>query len=101
MARKAGASTIGANPLDTMIPQPAAPQPAPAPALAAKRAVTVRLSETLLERLQAAVYWTPGATVTSILEESVGQALDAMEKANGGPFKAAAGAIKTGRRAGS
>lgn len=102
MARKAGASTIGANPLDAVVPQGANAQPAsPAPAAAPKRAVTVRLSEPLLERLQAAVYWTPGATVTSLLEEGVGQVLDAMEKANGTPFKAAAGAIKTGRRAGT
>lgn len=100
MARKAGGSTIGFNPLDAVIPQQAAPQPS-TPASAPKRAVTVRLSGALLDRLQAAVYWTPGATLTGILEDGVEQALGAMEKANGGPFKTPAGPIKTGRRAGT
>lgn len=99
MARKTGGSTIGHNPLDPVVPSRAAPQAA-APS-STKRAVTVRLSGALLERLQGAVYWTPGATVTSLIEEALSDSLDKREKANGGRFNAPAGPIKTGRRAGS
>lgn len=94
-------TTIGANPLDAVVPQQPPRAEPPQAAASPKKAMTVRLPTDLMERLQAAVYWSPGQTVTAVLETALAKELDVMEEANGGPFKPPGGAIKTGRRAGT
>jgi hypothetical protein len=100
MAGKRG-STIGSNPLDAVIPQKQATTTPELPASAApKRAMTVRLDQGLIEKLQAAVYWTPGETITSVMERGALNEIKAMEGKNGGAFQPAAGKVQTGRRPG-
>jgi hypothetical protein len=64
----------------------------------ATEAMTFRVASSIAQRLRNAVYWTPGATATAIVEDGLIMKLDAMEKANGGPFQQRGGPIKTGRR---
>ena len=99
-ARKA--STIGSNPLDQVVP--IRPQGSlrsddsePAKAAARER-VTVALPADLMERARNAVYWTPGATLAGLVEEAVADALDQIEKRNGGPLKPRSSNLKPGRR---
>ena len=92
MARK----TIGANPLDTVIPpQPAEPVEEPA-APEPKIRVTLHLTREMASKLRAAVYWTPGETLTSLVERGVRVEIARMEKERGEPFPPP-GKLRTGR----
>ncbi len=96
-ARKA--STIGSNPLDQVVPLRRAelPEPAPEPAKAARERVTIALSAELMERARNAVWWNRG-TLAGLVEDAVAEALERLERENGGPFKARSEALKPGRR---
>ena len=103
MARK---STIGANPLDAVVPmrrpteEPKLVEKAERPAPAArteKERATFHLPTDLLDRTRNAVYWTPGATLAALMEEALTSPLDRLEKKRGEPFAPRTGAIKTGR----
>lgn len=93
MARK---STIGTNPLDSVIPDRRAdPQAAPAPAR--KEQTTFQLPADLLDRARNAVFWTPGASLAGLMEEALAKHLDSLERAHGKPFPPRRGSLKTGR----
>ncbi len=97
MARKAR-STIGENPLDAVVPTaPASPPPASrAPTL---ERFSSSLPADLMERARNAVFWTPGATMASLLEEGLGGVVERLERENGGPFKQRAGdRLRAGRQ---
>ena len=100
MARR---KTIGANPLDAVIPlgrtegERRARAPEPEPVKATKERVTFQLPTETIERVRNAVFWTPGATMGAIMEEAVSVYLDQLEKRRGEPFPTRSGALKTGR----
>jgi len=91
MARSPRKTTIGTNPLDTVVP--VAIEPAPLP----KTRATFQLPGKLMERARDAVYWTPGATLAGIMEEALTAHLDTLEKRRGASFPGRGGTLKTGR----
>jgi len=95
MARR---QTIGANPLDVMVP----PIPAPGELAAEdKKAIrercTFHLHVDLMDKVRNCVFWTPGLTMADIAEEGLRHALAAYEKKNGGPFPQRKSNLKGGR----
>jgi hypothetical protein len=99
MARR---RTIGASPLDAVVPmgrledarrgsQPT--QPAKAP----KERVTFQLPVDVIEQARNAVFWTPGATMSALMEEALTAHLERLEKKRGEAFPARSGALRTGR----
>jgi hypothetical protein len=94
-------STIGSNPLDSVVPlgraEAAVEQPSGPPAAPRER-VTIALPADLMERARNAVYWTPGATLAGLVEEAVRVELAKREAEEGGPFKARSSHLKPGRR---
>jgi hypothetical protein len=99
MARK---STIGANPLDAVVPiksgrtKQAGVQAEPARPV--KERVTFQLPAPIIERARDAVYWTPGLTMAALMEEALRTHLDGVEKKRGEPIPSRKGAaLKTGR----
>jgi hypothetical protein len=99
MARR---STIGANPLDAVVPvgrgATKRAKPQAEPARPTKERVTFQLPVDLIERARDAVYWTPGLTMASFMEEALVAQLERTEKKRGTPFASRAGAaLKTGR----
>ena len=97
MARKP--STIGANPLDAVVPlQPRRDEAPPADApRRGKERVTFQLPVALIERVRDAVYWTPGATMAALMEAALSDHLERLEKRRGQPFERRGGALRTGR----
>lgn len=59
--------------------------------------MTVKLSESVLERLRSAVFNTPGLTVAGFIEACIGERVDRMEKRRGARFPAFRGALRAGR----
>ncbi len=101
---KSKRSAIGANPLDAYLTpakerQPAA-SPARAQASARKVRTTFHLSESLVDRLRNAVYWSPGLTLAELAETSLRDALSALEKKRGKPFPQREKDLKGGRPVG-
>jgi hypothetical protein len=97
MARK---STIGTNPLGAMVPgrRPEWVEPPAESARAAKERVTFQLPGNLIEKARDVVYWTPGLTMASLMEEALLAQLKRAERKHGKPFPSRAGAaLKTGR----
>jgi hypothetical protein len=77
--------TIGANPLDTVVPE------APLEAASASRKVpkerlTIHLSADLIDRVKNAVFWTPGMTLARLGEEALCVMVDRLEAERGGSF---------------
>lgn len=62
-----------------------------------KQRITVQLSSDLLNRLKNAVYWTPGLTITSFMEDSLEKNLTLFEKRNDGEFEQRPEELKAGR----
>jgi post-segregation antitoxin (ccd killing protein) len=93
-------STIGANPLDAVVPlRQAEPQQDPPPAKSERRErVTVSLPAELVERARNAVFWTPGATLAALVEVGIEAEVKRREEENRGAFKARGQALKPGRR---
>ena len=92
MARK----TIGANPLDAVIPPPPAePERGPAER---KIRLTLHVTREIADRLRAAAYWTPGETLASVAERAIVAEVARMEKERGEAFPAP-GKLRTGRPA--
>jgi hypothetical protein len=93
-------STIGSNPLDAVVPMgrpgPAA-EAAPEP-VAPRERVTVALPADLMERARNAVYWTPGATLTALVEDAIKLELAKREAEAGGPFQPRGTKLQPGRR---
>lgn len=99
MARK---STIGANPLDAVVPMKRGEtkrvKPQAEPARATKERVTFQLPVGLIEKARDVVFFSPGLTMASLMEEALLAQLERAEKKHGKPFPSRAGAaLKTGR----
>ncbi len=65
-----------------------------------KSHITVAVAAEVVERLRNAAYWTPGLTITSVLEECVAIAVDELERKNGGPYEKRNGPLKNGKLSG-
>ena len=107
--------TIGASPLDAVVPSFADPTAggvqAPAEAVGAslrlplalqgervsKERLTVHLSVELIDRLKNAVYWTPGLTLAGLAEGALLEAVDRLEGERGGAFAPRSAPLKGGR----
>lgn len=99
MARK---STIGANPLDAVVPMQTGEtkrvKPQAEPARATKERVTFQLPTDLIEKARDVVFFSPGLTMASLMEDALLAQLERVEKKRGEPFPSRAGAaLKTGR----
>ena len=122
MARR---STIGENPLDSLIPaappkasgrtKPEGPSPAPStgaeasppPPPAAEAAdpgrpalrdrVTLHLPAWLVDRMRNAVYWTPGMTMADLAEAALRKELERLEEERGEAFPTRQSELKRGR----
>jgi hypothetical protein len=104
--------TIGADPLDAVVPEEAATKASrrglavagtrkpkekkPAPR---KERLTVHVPVDLVDRVKNAVFWTPGLTLAGLAEDALAAAVVKLEKAEnkGKPFKARNGELKGGR----
>jgi hypothetical protein len=100
-------STIGNNPLDTLIPasSPAASasrrndredQVVETPRMVKER-LTVHLPIDVIERVKNVVYWTPGLTLAGFAEEAFAKAVEAMEKKRGEAYPPRKENLKGGR----
>lgn len=78
-------TTIKNDPFSAVIPVPAEP-PDPAPGRRGKAKLTVHLDADVVNRVKNAAYWNPRLTVARIAEEGVRTAIEAVERANGGPY---------------
>jgi hypothetical protein len=68
------------------------------PARGTKERVTFQLPVALIERAPDVVFFSPGLTMASFMEEALVAQLKRAEKKRGGPFPSRAGAtLKTGR----
>jgi hypothetical protein len=99
VARK---STIGANPLDAVVPVKSGAtkraKPQAEPARATKERVTFQLPVDLIEKARDVVFFSPGLTMASLMEEALVAQLERAQKKHGKPFPSRAGAsLKTGR----
>ena len=97
---KSSRSTIGANPLDTLIPD-AREREAAAPvderARPAKERLTVHVPVDLIDRVKNAVYWTPGMTLARLAEEALEAKMDELEAKRGEPYPPREQELKGGR----
>jgi len=100
------ASTIGHNPLDTLLPTPAARDdagageastPLPTSTRQGSERFTVHLPVALVDRLRDAVYWTPGLTLSGLAETAFDAALRDLEAERGTPFPPRRGELRAGR----
>lgn len=109
MAKKKKKSSIGANPLDAVVPsrrkstsrasvkvKTSTPSEAP-PEKVEKERVTIHVTSALIDKVRDAVYWTPGLTVASFAEDALSKALEGLAKKNGKPFPPRKGELKSGR----
>ena len=96
MPKRPRRTTIGANPLDTVIP--AAPPEAATPAhKVPKERLTIHLPVDLIDRVKNAVYWTPGLTLAALGEELLRRGLDELEADRGEPFPPRQAELRGGR----
>src|SRR5262249_17834508 len=109
MARQVTArSTIKNDPFASVIPTyeenaedlPVQDEPVARPAKAPpfrRSKITVHLREDLIERVKNAAYWNPRLTIASIAEMGIYQAIEAVEKENGGPYPRRQEELRGGR----
>lgn len=64
---------------------------------AGRKGVGVLLPEDLVERAKNIVYWSPGVTLSGLIEEGLRSAVERRERANGGPFKNRPAELQRGR----
>lgn len=60
--------------------------------------ITVHIEQKVVERLRNTVYWTPGQTVSSLVEKSIDEYLLGLEEEHGGPFEKRNNNLKVGRK---
>lgn len=98
-------STIGKDPLDSVVPeqqdtgQEEEPQDEDSQKeeQTKKKRLTTHLPVDLQDRLRDAVYWTPGATLSGLVEEAIREKLDRMEDEREEPFPSREEELKPGR----
>jgi len=94
MARK---STIGRNPLDSLVPTAKEAPRAPEKAVERPERVTVGLPPATAERARQAVYFTPGETMSGLIATAIEAEVKRREKGRGEPFPARKAPIRKGR----
>jgi hypothetical protein len=62
-----------------------------------KQRFTVHLTEELINDIKNAVFWTPGLTISDLVESALLQAIEAMEKKLGEKFPQRTQGLKGGR----
>ena len=62
-----------------------------------KERLTVLISGEVLNRLRNAVFWTPGVTMTGIVERCISDAIATLEKERGARFPQRSSELKAGR----
>jgi hypothetical protein len=85
MPKRPRRSTIGANPLDTVVPE-APPEAAEVAQKVPKERLTIHLPVDLIDRVKNMVYWTPGMTLAALGEEALRVIVDEAEADRGEPF---------------
>jgi hypothetical protein len=97
-------ATIGANPLDSIIPSAQEPTATMAPTgltgtlgTGGKERLTVHLTPDLIDRVKNAVYWTPGLTLAGLAQQAFSQVLAEIESERGEPFPPRREELKGGR----
>ena len=90
---------IGKNPLDELIgsSQTSPPPPKQESSKNQKRRITVQISENIIERIKNATYWTPGLTLSYLVEQALEREVNQMEFDRGSSFKKRRTELKTGR----
>lgn len=63
-----------------------------------KQSITVRISADLLERMRNFVYWTPGLTMNSLVEESLEERMKVLESQQGESFPQRTKQLQPGRK---
>lgn len=96
MPKRPRRSTIGANPLDAVVPEapPEAAEPFPK---VSKERLTIHLPVDLIDRVKNAVFWTPGLTLAALGEEALRAMVDQLEDERGGPFPPRREELRGGR----
>lgn len=100
-------STIGDDPLDTLIPPAETPPPRrkreqkrkwkKREHFPQKERLTVHVSKAVAEQARDAVYHTPGLTLAALAEQALTDAVRKLERQRGQPFPTRSGALKAGR----
>jgi hypothetical protein len=88
--------TIGDNPLDAWVTTVESVNKKPHGKK--KQKVTLIMDADLVERLKNAVYWSPGLSLSGVLEEAAEKMISQLEKKNGKPFQERNGELKKGRK---
>jgi len=89
---------IGKNPLDELIGgSQLKPVQQQEPSKNKKRRITVQISEEIIERIKNATYWTPGLTLSCLVETALEREVDQMETDRGSSFEKRKAELKTGR----
>jgi post-segregation antitoxin (ccd killing protein) len=63
----------------------------------AKSQIAVTVTEELADRARDAVYWTPGLTLSGLVEEALEREIRRRERARGEPFPKRKGDLPSGR----
>jgi len=97
---------MGMNPLDAVVPPPQMTKTTkpkkerPKETQSLKGRVTTQLPLDLAERVRNAVFWTPGLTVSDLMEEALESHLAKLEKKRGEAFPPRKSPLKAGRPVG-
>ncbi len=83
--------TFGDDPLSIAVPEasskPAVKTQAPIKATGkAKKRMTVHLTHETIDRLNNAVFWTPGESITDLVERAISAEIDRLESVRGESF---------------
>jgi len=62
-----------------------------------KQRLTVLINTEVLNRLRNAVFWTPGLTMTGVVEKSISDAIESLEQRRGSEFPQRSEELKAGR----
>ena len=62
-----------------------------------KERLTVLISGEVLNRLRNAVFWSPGLTVTGVVEKCIADAIESLEERRGAEFPQRSEELKAGR----
>jgi hypothetical protein len=93
-------STIKNDPFAAVIPVPEPAEPRPAPIAhrsPARRKLTVHLRPDVIERVKNAAYWNPRLTIAAIAEAGILQAIESIEREQGGPYPPREQELRGGR----
>ena len=84
-------------PVPSSSPRPRAGSDAASVEKSATHRVTLNLPVGLIEQLRNAVYWTPGATLASLVRDSLRESLDRLEQRNGARYPPRLSKLRSGR----